>query len=145
MHPCGLLLAINYVKEIKLMSLLPTGVYEVMSAKTNYNSIGLKYSECGNILVSNEQNLLMFYNPFTLKALGYIQPVELKCTILDFQLTHDGNFIVYHTSDFDLYIHPLQLYSYNKFENLVAAHSQKQAYKCFYFEQNLNKRDSITK
>ena len=44
MHPCGLLLAINYVKEIKLMGLLPTGVYEVMAAKTNYNSIGLKYS-----------------------------------------------------------------------------------------------------
>ena len=74
MHPCGLLLAINYVKEIKLMGLLPTGVYEVMAAKTNYNSIGLKYSQCGNILVSNEQNLLMLYNPFTLKALGYIQP-----------------------------------------------------------------------
>jgi hypothetical protein len=44
MHPCGLLMAINYTKEIKLMSLLPNGIYEVMSAKTNYNSIGLKYS-----------------------------------------------------------------------------------------------------
>lgn len=53
MHPCGLLVAVNYAKEIKLMSLLPTGLYEVMSAKTNYNSIGLKYSECGNFLVSN--------------------------------------------------------------------------------------------
>jgi hypothetical protein len=56
------------------MSLLPTGLYEVMSAKTNYNSIGLRYSECGNYLVSNEENLLMFYNPFNLKALGYLEP-----------------------------------------------------------------------
>lgn len=53
MHPCGLLLAINYAKEIKLMSLLPTGLYEVMSAKTNYSSIGLTFSESGNLLVSN--------------------------------------------------------------------------------------------
>jgi hypothetical protein len=27
MHPCGLLVAINFAKEIKLMSLLPTGLY----------------------------------------------------------------------------------------------------------------------
>jgi len=72
MHPCGLLLAINYAREIKLMSLLPTGLYEVMSVKTNYSSIGLQYSECGNYLVSNEQNLLIIYNPFTLKTLGYL-------------------------------------------------------------------------
>ena len=72
MHPCGLLLAIDYAREIKLMSLLPTGLYEVMSVKTNYSSIGLQYSECGNYLVSNEQNLLIIYNPFTLKTLGYL-------------------------------------------------------------------------
>lgn len=84
MHPCGLLVAINFAKEIKLMSLLPTGLYEVMSAKTNYNSIGLRYSECGNYLVSNEENLLMFYNPFNLKALGYLEPPELKSTIMEF-------------------------------------------------------------
>jgi len=54
------------------MSLLPTGLYEVMSVKTNYSSIGLQYSECGNYLVSNEQNLLIIYNPFTLKTLGYL-------------------------------------------------------------------------
>ena len=53
MHPCGLLLALNFTKEIKLMSILPGGLYEVISAKTNYNSIGLSYSECGNFLVSN--------------------------------------------------------------------------------------------
>jgi hypothetical protein len=53
MHPCGLLVAINYAYEIKLMSLLPTGLYEVISVRTNYNSIGLRYSECGNYLVSN--------------------------------------------------------------------------------------------
>ena len=72
MHPCGLLLTINFPKEIKLMSILPTGLYEILSAKTNYSSVGLMYSECGNYLVSNEKNLLMFYNPFTLKVLGYI-------------------------------------------------------------------------
>ncbi len=87
MHPCGLLLAINFTKEIKLMSVLPGGLYEVISANTNYNSIGLRYSECGNFLVSNEQNLLMFYNSFTLKALGYIEPPELKSTIINFHIT----------------------------------------------------------
>jgi hypothetical protein len=53
MHPCGLLAAVNFSTEIKLMGLLPTGLYEVMSAKTNYNSVGLKFSKCGNYLVSN--------------------------------------------------------------------------------------------
>ncbi len=52
-HPCGLLVAINFTTEIKLMSLLPSGIYEVMSAKTNYNSKGLRFSDCGNYLVSN--------------------------------------------------------------------------------------------
>lgn len=52
-HPCGLLVAINFPKEIKLMSILPNGIYEVTSAKTNYNSIGLRFSACGNFLVSN--------------------------------------------------------------------------------------------
>lgn len=73
-HPCGLLVAVNFPKEIKLMSILPNGIYEVTSAKTNYNSIGLRYSNSGNFLVSNEENLLIFYNPFTLKSLGYIEP-----------------------------------------------------------------------
>ena len=52
-HPSGLLVAINYPDQIKLMSLLPTGMYEVMCAKTNYDSVGLQYSQCGNFLVSN--------------------------------------------------------------------------------------------
>jgi len=58
-----------------------------MSAKTNYNSVGLQYSTCGNYLVSNEQNLLIFYNPFTLKTVGYIEPPELKSKIVGFQIT----------------------------------------------------------
>lgn len=107
MHPCGLLVAVNFISEIKLMSLQPTGVFEVMSAKTNYNSVGLTYSACGNYLVSNERNLLIFYNPFTLKTLGYIEPPELKSKVLDFHITSEGNYITYQTSDYSFYVQPL--------------------------------------
>ena len=106
-HPSGLLVAINYPDQIKLMSLLPTGMYEVMCAKTNYDSVGLQYSQCGNFLVSNEENLLMFYNPFTLRTLGYIEPPELKSKIVNFQITALGNYIAYQTSDFNFYVQPL--------------------------------------
>ena len=89
------------------MSILPTGIYEVMTAKTNYSSVGLQYSACGNYLVSNEQNLLIFYNPFTLKTLGYIEPPELKSKIVKFHITPEGNHIAFLTSDHTVYIEPL--------------------------------------
>ena len=89
-HPCGLLVAINFSKEIKLYSILPNTIQEVISVKTNYNSFQLKYTDTGNYLVSNERNLLIFYNPFTLKSVGYIEPPELKSYITDFQISSDG-------------------------------------------------------
>ena len=49
----------------------------------------------------------MFYNSFTLKTLGYIEPPELKSTIVSFHITAEGNYIAYHTSDCALYVQPL--------------------------------------
>lgn len=67
----------------------------------------------------------MFYNPFNLKALGYLEPPELKSTILDFQITPDGSFISYQTSDYGLYVLPLDLPNYSKYDALQPSHSQK--------------------
>ena len=49
----------------------------------------------------------MFYNPFTLRTLGYIEPPELKSKIVNFQITALGNYIAYQTSDFNFYVQPL--------------------------------------
>lgn len=86
--------------------------------------MGLTYSSCGNYLVSNERNLLIFYNPFTLKTLGYIEPPELKSKVLDFQITSEGNYITYQTSDYSFYAQPLELYSYSKYDTIMPAHIQ---------------------
>lgn len=86
--------------------------------------------------------MLIFYNPFTLTTLGYIEPPELKSKVLLFQISGDGNYIVYHTSDYSLYIHPLELFACNKFETILPVHGQIEPYKCFYFDNNVMKNIS---
>lgn len=124
MHPCGMLVALNCSSEIKLLSILPHGLYEVMSAKTNYASTGLRFTECGNYLISNEQNLLIFYNPFSLKTMGYYESPELKSTILDFVVTPQGTHLALQTSDFKCFVQPVKLSNYSQYEYPTPSHSQ---------------------
>lgn len=79
----------------------------------------------------------MFYNPFNLKALGYLEPPELKSTILEFQITPEGSFICYQTSDFALYVLPLDLQNYSKYDNHPPAHVQKEEYTCFHYQTGI--------
>jgi hypothetical protein len=67
----------------------------------------------------------MFYNPFNLKTLGYLEPPELKSTIVDFQITPEGKFISFLTTDFGFYILPLDLANYSKYESIQPSHTQK--------------------
>ena len=71
-HPSGMIVAVNFEKEIKLFAILPKEFYEVTSVKTNYPSLELQYSHKGEFLVSNEGSVLIMYEPFSLKVLGYL-------------------------------------------------------------------------
>ena len=66
----------------------------------------------------------MFYNPFTLKTLGYIEPPELKSKILKFIITPLGHYICYQTSDFLVYLYALNLVSYHRGESPRPVHRQ---------------------
>ncbi len=79
----------------------------------------------------------MFYNPFNLKALGYLEPPELKSTIMEFQITPEGRFIAYQTTDFGFYIFPLDLANYSKYENIQPSHVQREAYTCFHYQKGI--------
>lgn len=67
----------------------------------------------------------MFYNPFTLKTLGYIEPPELKSKILKFMVSPLGHYIGYQTSDYLFYLYALDLVNYNHGEAPKVAHRQE--------------------
>lgn len=88
MHPSGHLFALNFEREIKLLSIVAEEFYEVTSQK-NIHSAQISFSNMGHFLVSLENGRIKFYEPFTLKSLCYIEPEDLKLSIVNFRLSAD--------------------------------------------------------
>lgn len=86
-----------------------------MSVKTGFTSVDLKYTETGNFLVANEKHSLVFYNPFTLSSLGFIEPANMRSSIIQFQVTAEGEYVCYTCEDNSVFIQKIDLDYLNRY------------------------------
>ena len=74
-----------------------------MSVKTNDFCSGLMFSRNGDFLIANEKNLVKIYEPFTLSNIGSISPENIRIEVRSFQISENGEFIVYQCYDNQVY------------------------------------------
>ncbi len=94
----------------------------------------MRYSERGEFLVSNEGSVLIFYEPFSLKTLGYIEPADLKCRIVDFRISSNAGYLCFMAEDNSCYFQPVSVGEMSRWESFAPAHKQSEPYTAFCFD-----------
>lgn len=85
-------------------------------------------------MVSNEGSILIFYEPFSLKTLSYIEPADLKCRIVDFRISSNAGYVCLMTEDNACYFQAVSIGEMPRWESFAPAHKQSEAYTAFSFD-----------